>query len=105
MIKYLICITYDFSGLVKRRWQPFVRDQRSILELVLKGNFVQVNNEAKIVNSTVNEELNEGFKNFWAKYAASPLVGRNIILSSFSPQVGIKRNRFIGINNLSCSSF
>lgn len=44
-------------------------------------------NEAKVLNSVVNEELNDGFKKFWLKYAKCPLVGRNIILSSFSPQV------------------
>lgn len=74
-------------GLVRRRWQPFVRDQRAVLELVLRGNFIEVINEAKVLNSAVNEELNDGFKLFWLKYAACPLVGRNIILSSFSPQV------------------
>ncbi|XP_046447049.1 DNA helicase MCM9-like [Daphnia pulex] len=74
-------------GLVKRRWQPFVRDQRSVLELVLKGNFIEVMNEAKVLNSVVNEELNDGFKKFWQKYATCPLVGRNIILSSFCPQI------------------
>ncbi len=81
---------------MKRRWQPFVRDQRSILELVLKGNYIQVNNEAKIANSAVNEELNEGFTNFWAKYASRPLVGRNIILSSFSPQVSCCEEMLVG---------
>jgi DNA helicase MCM9 len=75
------------SGLVKRRWQPFVRDQRSVLELVLKGNFIEVMNEPKVLNSVVNEELNDGFKKCWQKYATCPLVGRNIILSSFCPQV------------------
>ncbi|KAK4021120.1 hypothetical protein OUZ56_003049 [Daphnia magna] len=74
-------------GLVRRRWQPFVRDQRAVLELVLRGNFIEVINEAKVLNSAVNEELNDGFKLFWLKYAACPLVGRNIILSSFSPQI------------------
>ena len=74
------------SGLVKRRWQLFIRDQRSTLELVVKGNYVQVNNEVKM-NNAVNEELSDEFKSFWSKHSSAPLVGRNIILSSFCPQV------------------
>ena len=76
----------SYSGLVKRRWQPFTRDQRSILELVVKGNYVHVNNEVKI-NHVINDELSDEFKRFWSKYAANPLAGRNIILSSFCPEV------------------
>jgi len=75
------------SGLVKRRWQPLVRSQRCSIELVLKGNFLEIKNEVKVVKSTVNEELNEDFKRFWVKHATAPLQGRNIILSSFCPQV------------------
>lgn len=71
---------------MKRRWQPFVRDQIPNVELVLKGNYVQVHNEAEVSNNALNEGLNDGFKKFWAKHAAAPLVARNIILSSFSPQ-------------------
>ena len=74
------------SGLVKRRWQPFIRDQRSNLELVVKANYVQVNNEVKM-NNSVNEELADDFKKFWSHHSSTPLIGRNIILSSFCPQV------------------
>lgn len=86
---HLLCNNCLFhpSGLVKRRWRPLMRGQRSILEIVLKGNYLEVKNEVKAVNSTVNEELNEDVKRFWSKHANAPLVGRNIILSSFCPQV------------------
>lgn len=86
MIRYFNLINVWDSGLVKRRWQPFVRDQIPNVELVLKGNYVQVHNEAEVTNNALNEGLNDGFKKFWEKHAAAPLVGRNIILSSFSPQ-------------------
>lgn len=90
MVNNILLIFYPihhYSGLVKRRWQPLVRSQRSTIELVLKGNFLEIKNEVKVVKSTVNEELNEDFKRFWAKHATAPLQGRNIILSSFCPQV------------------
>ena len=37
-----------------------------------------------------SQQLGDFFTNFWTKsYANAPLAGRNLILSSFSPQVCI----------------
>jgi hypothetical protein len=92
----LVLVFSPSSGQVKRRWQPFVRDQRSVLEIVVKGNFIKVINEPSVQNtSVINQRLGDFFTNFWTKsYANAPLAGRNLILSSFSPQVFTVVNGF-----------
>ena len=81
--------SHTFSGQVKRRWEPLVKDQRSVIELVVKGNYVSVTNETSVQNadSIINQTLSDSYELFWKNYANAPLLGRNLILSSFCPEV------------------
>ena len=74
------------SGKVKRRWQPYVKDDRIKLEMVLKANSVVVNNEVKM-NAAIDEEIADEFRSFWANYASNSITGRDILLKSFCPEL------------------
>ncbi|XP_074043556.1 DNA helicase MCM9 [Macrotis lagotis] len=73
-------------GVVMQRWNPFHQDVRCDVEIVLKANYVQVNNEQSTGN-IVDEEVRKEFENFWEYYKNDPLAGRNEILASLCPQV------------------
>ncbi|KAM8999408.1 DNA helicase MCM9 isoform X1 [Sarcophilus harrisii] len=73
-------------GVVMQRWNPFHQDVRCDVEIVLKANYVQVNNEQSIGN-IIDEEVRKEFENFWEHYKNDPLAGRNEILASLCPQV------------------
>lgn len=64
-------------------------DRELNVELFLKANHVQVNNDSSSVN-LVAPDIRVQHENFWNKYAANPLVGRNIILKSICPEVSFK---------------
>lgn len=55
-------------------------------ELVLKANHIQVNNN-NISVLTITPEIKHMFLGFWKTYADTPLIARDIILKSISPQV------------------
>ncbi|XP_043818265.1 LOW QUALITY PROTEIN: DNA helicase MCM9 [Dromiciops gliroides] len=73
-------------GVVMQRWNPFHQDVRCDVEIVLKANYVQVNNEQSTGN-IIDEEVRKEFENFWQHYKNDPLAGRNEILASLCPQV------------------
>ncbi|XP_074846772.1 DNA helicase MCM9 isoform X2 [Carettochelys insculpta] len=73
-------------GVVMLRWKPLHQDVRCDLEIVLKANYVQVNNE-QLAGIIVNEEVRKEFEDFWEKHKSDPLAGRNEILASLCPQV------------------
>ncbi|XP_075780165.1 DNA helicase MCM9 isoform X2 [Pelodiscus sinensis] len=73
-------------GVVMQRWKPFHQDVRCDLEIVLKANYVQVNNE-QLTGVIVDEEVRREFEDFWEKHKSDPLAGRNEILASLCPQV------------------
>ncbi|XP_068933059.1 DNA helicase MCM9 isoform X1 [Petaurus breviceps papuanus] len=73
-------------GVVMQRWNPFHQDVRCDVEIVLKANYVQVNNEQSTSN-IIDEEVHKEFENFWEHYKTDPLAGRNEILASLCPQV------------------
>ena len=74
------------SGVVLRRWRSTNVETKCEVELVLKANHIQVQNEQRgIVMAT--DELKQEIEEFWEKYKYQPLVGRNIILASLCPQV------------------
>uniref|UniRef100_A0A8C0GR58 DNA helicase MCM9 n=1 Tax=Chelonoidis abingdonii TaxID=106734 RepID=A0A8C0GR58_CHEAB len=73
-------------GVVMQRWKPFHQDVRCDLEIVLKANYIQVNNE-QLTGVTVDEEVQKEFEDFWEKHKRDPLAGRNEILASLCPQV------------------
>ncbi|KAM9016691.1 DNA helicase MCM9 isoform 4-T6 [Ara ararauna] len=73
-------------GVVMQRWKPFHEGARCDLELVLKANYVKVNNE-QLSGVVIDEEVRKEFEDFWEKHRDDPLAGRNEILASLCPQV------------------
>ncbi|NXA76340.1 MCM9 helicase, partial [Thryothorus ludovicianus] len=73
-------------GVVMQRWKPFHQDARCDLELVLKANYVKVNNE-QLAGVIIDEEVRKEFEDFWERHRNDPLAGRNEILASLCPQV------------------
>nr|XP_020657829.1 DNA helicase MCM9 isoform X1 [Pogona vitticeps]XP_020657830.1 DNA helicase MCM9 isoform X1 [Pogona vitticeps]XP_020657831.1 DNA helicase MCM9 isoform X1 [Pogona vitticeps]XP_020657832.1 DNA helicase MCM9 isoform X1 [Pogona vitticeps]XP_020657836.1 DNA helicase MCM9 isoform X1 [Pogona vitticeps] len=73
-------------GVVMQRWKPFHQGSRCDVEIVLKANYVQVNNE-QMAGILIDEEVRKEFEDFWKKYRHDPLEGRNEILASMCPQI------------------
>ncbi|XP_058029006.1 DNA helicase MCM9 isoform X2 [Ahaetulla prasina] len=73
-------------GVVMQRWKPFHQDSRCDVEIVLKANYIQVNNE-QITGITIDEDVRKEFKDFWERHRNDPLAGRNEILASLCPQI------------------
>ncbi|KAM6355850.1 LOW QUALITY PROTEIN: DNA helicase MCM9 [Podargus strigoides] len=72
-------------GVVMQRWKPFHEGVRCDLELVLKANYVKVNNE-QLAGVVIDEEVRKEYEDFWEKHRNDPLAG-NEILASLCPQV------------------
>ncbi|XP_006839950.1 PREDICTED: DNA helicase MCM9 [Chrysochloris asiatica] len=73
-------------GVVMQRWKPFQQDARCEVEIVLKANYVQVNNEQSM-GTIMDEEARKEFEDFWENFKSDPFAGRNEILASLCPQV------------------
>nr|XP_039323460.1 DNA helicase MCM9 isoform X2 [Saimiri boliviensis boliviensis] len=73
-------------GVVMQRWKPFQQDVRCEVEIVLKANYIQVNNEQSS-GVIMDEEVRKEFEGFWDYYKTDPFSGRNVILASLCPQV------------------
>ncbi|XP_048387757.1 DNA helicase MCM9 isoform X2 [Stegostoma tigrinum] len=73
-------------GVVMQRWKPLSQGSRCDLELVLKANNLEVNNEQP-TGVIIDEDVQKEFENFWKNYKDDPLAGRNEILASLCPQV------------------
>ncbi|XP_045400216.1 DNA helicase MCM9 isoform X1 [Lemur catta] len=73
-------------GVVMQRWKPFQQDVRCEVEIVLKANYIQVNNEQSS-GIPMDEEVRKEFEDFWECYKSDPFSGRNEILASLCPQV------------------
>ncbi|XP_063166738.1 DNA helicase MCM9 isoform X2 [Candoia aspera] len=73
-------------GVVMQRWKPFHQDSRCNVEIVLKANYIQVNN-GQIMGITADEDVCKEFEDFWERHRNDPLAGRNEILASLCPQI------------------
>uniref|UniRef100_A0A8D0C5B0 DNA helicase MCM9 n=1 Tax=Salvator merianae TaxID=96440 RepID=A0A8D0C5B0_SALMN len=73
-------------GIVMQRWKPLQQDARCDVEIVLKANYIQVNNE-QMTGVVIDEEVRKEFEEFWEKHRCDPLAGRNEILASLCPQI------------------
>ncbi|NXI82893.1 MCM9 helicase, partial [Rhipidura dahli] len=73
-------------GVVMQRWKPFHEGARCDLELVLKANYIKVNNE-QLAGVVIDQEVRKEFEDFWERHRNDPLAGRNEILASLCPQV------------------
>ncbi|KAM4521747.1 DNA helicase MCM9 isoform 2-T4 [Odontesthes bonariensis] len=68
------------------RWKPFYDGTRCDVELVLKANNIEVNNQHAVAALLVKDVQKE-FEDFWNSYRHDPIAGRNQILLSLCPQV------------------
>ncbi|XP_062407416.1 DNA helicase MCM9 [Sardina pilchardus] len=73
-------------GVVCQRWKPLLQDARCEVEVVLKANHIEVNNEQSS-GAVVLEDVQKEFEEFWDKHKHDPIAGRNQILMSLCPQV------------------
>ena len=61
-------------GVVMQRWKPFKQDVRCEVEIVLRANYVQVNNEQS-AGVNMDEEVRKEFEDFWEHYKNNPFAG------------------------------
>ncbi|KAM9356307.1 DNA helicase MCM9 [Pholidichthys leucotaenia] len=73
-------------GVMCQRWKPFCDGTRCDVELVLKANNVEVNNQHAAAALLVKDAQKE-FEDFWNSYRYDPISGMNQILLSLCPQV------------------
>ncbi|ROL52501.1 DNA helicase MCM9 [Anabarilius grahami] len=73
-------------GVVCQRWKPMFQDCRCDVEVVLKANYIEVNNEQS-TTALVLEDIQKEFEEFWDSHKHDPIAGRNEILMSLCPQV------------------
>eukprot|EP00045_Choanoeca_perplexa_P010769 m.111579 g.111579 ORF g.111579 m.111579 type:complete len:170 (+) comp15387_c0_seq6:1121-1630(+) len=59
---------------------------RCQLEVALDGNNIQITND-KIAAINITDELREAFEAHWRTHLQRPMTARNLIVSSFCPQV------------------
>uniref|UniRef100_A0A665WJG9 DNA helicase MCM9 n=1 Tax=Echeneis naucrates TaxID=173247 RepID=A0A665WJG9_ECHNA len=73
-------------GVMCQRWKPFYDGTRCEVELVLKANNIEVNNQ-QAGTSLLMKDVQQEFEDFWESYKHDPIAGRNQILLSLCPQV------------------
>ncbi|XP_042246169.1 DNA helicase MCM9 [Thunnus maccoyii] len=73
-------------GVMCQRWKPFYDGSRCDVELVLKANNIEVNNQHGAA-ALLMEDVQKEFEDFWDSYKHNPIAGRNQILLSLCPQV------------------
>ncbi|XP_042359413.1 DNA helicase MCM9 [Plectropomus leopardus] len=73
-------------GVMCQRWKPFYDGTRCDVELVLKANNIEVNNQ-QAAAALLMKDVQREFEDFWESYRLDPIAGRNHILLSLCPQV------------------
>nr|XP_020467138.1 DNA helicase MCM9 [Monopterus albus] len=73
-------------GVMCQRWKPFYDGTCCDVELVLKANNVEVNNQQPAA-ALLMKDVQKEFDDFWNSYKHDPIAGRNQILLSLCPQV------------------
>lgn len=64
-------------GVVCQRWKPLFQDARCEVEVVLKANHIEVNNEQSS-GAVVLEDIQKEFEEFWDKHKHDPIAGRPV---------------------------
>nr|XP_046228947.1 DNA helicase MCM9 isoform X2 [Scatophagus argus] len=73
-------------GVMCQRWKPFSDGTCCDVELVLKANNIEVNNQ-QAAAALIMKDVQKEFEDFWNSYKHDPIAGRNQILLSLCPQV------------------
>ncbi|XP_022073592.1 DNA helicase MCM9 isoform X2 [Acanthochromis polyacanthus] len=73
-------------GVVCQRWRPLFEGSRCEVELVLKANNMEVNNQQTAATLLI-KDVHKEFEEFWQSFKTDPIAGRNHILLSLCPQV------------------
>ncbi|XP_078030228.1 DNA helicase MCM9 isoform X1 [Epinephelus lanceolatus] len=73
-------------GVMCQRWKPLYDGTRCDIELVLKANNIEVNNQ-QAAAALLMKDIQKEFEDFWDSYKHDPIAGRNQILLSLCPQV------------------
>ncbi|XP_069561969.1 DNA helicase MCM9 [Brachyistius frenatus] len=73
-------------GVMCLRWKPMYDGARCDVELVLRANNIEVNNQ-QVADALLVKDAQKEFEEFWRSYIHDPIAGRNHILSSLCPQV------------------
>ncbi|MCI4389668.1 hypothetical protein PGIGA_G00101130 [Pangasianodon gigas] len=73
-------------GVVWQRWKPLYQDCRCDVEIVLKANYIEINNDQSTAAMAL-EDFQKEFEEFWEIHKHNPIAGRNQILMSLCPQV------------------
>lgn len=68
-------------GVVCLRWKPFSDGVSCDVELVLKANYIEVNNQQAAASLFVKDAQKE-FEEFWESYKADPLSGMDFFFQN-----------------------
>lgn len=67
-------------GVVCQRWRPFYDDAHCNVELVLKANNIEVNNQ-QATAALLMEDMQKDFEDFWDSYRHDPIAGMEEYIS------------------------
>lgn len=65
-------------GVVCQRWKPMFQDCRCNVEIVLKANYIEVNNEQS-TTALVLEDIQKEFEEFWDSHKHDPIAGTQLV--------------------------
>lgn len=61
-------------GVVWQRWKPLYQDSRCDVEIVLKANYIEINNDQSTA-AVALEDFQKEFEEFWGNHKHKPLDG------------------------------
>ncbi|ELP87487.1 DNA replication licensing factor MCM9, putative [Entamoeba invadens IP1] len=74
------------KGRVRVRWLTSNEDEQPQLEIVVVADYITSRNIDRLA-VTITEEMETKFKNIWEQHADHPLLARDLILQSVSPEL------------------
>lgn len=89
LVLFLLTFVNSSSGTVRRRWRPSLQTKKSEVDLVFQANNLEVCNSQRCKVIATAPDIKECFTEYWSKFEACPLKGRDQILMSVCPQVNL----------------